>query len=580
MTPDPHSGLVLHGHVHVGERLRGDGTVSVFSAHDTDTDRPVTVTLLDPRVAAEPAHAQAFLDRARDLAGLDTPGLNRVLRQGRDGDHVAMVSEHVPGENIAARLEGGERGLRYSPHAALAVVIDVLTALNEAHDQGVVHGGLGPRGVVLGEDGRATVTGFRMIDVDGITPRTDVHAVGSLLHALVTGALRIDGDTVPRPSALVPDLPPELDTLVETATHNDPRQRPRDAGQYLGMVEQVLRSLPGPDGDTGPDTLPIPVVGAAEAPAAPRPTPLWRRTPIVATAGVLALALLVTGWVLVRDDAVALPDLTGYSQERAETELAALELGLGSSFDDAYSDDVEPGGVAETDPAAGTELREGDTILLSLSIGPRHVTIPDVEGEPESEARTLLREAGFTRVTVVQEYSADHDPGTVLSTTPEVGEDGDREEEVTLHVSEGVLVPTLTGMGRDEATTALEGLGLTATVVEAHSDSVPEGQIGGQDPEPGTILPEDGGVTLTVSLGPEEIEEAEEVDPDPRDDEGEDEVEETVSCSGDAWDPRTTYDAGDRVHFEGREYEARWWIQGLPPGIAAEWSAWSDQGAC
>ena len=604
MTPDPLTGLVLHERVSLGDRLRGDGTVSVYAGRDANTDRPVTVTLLDPEAAADPTTVHAFLGRARTLAETEVPGLARVLDAGHEGDHVYMVTEHAPGQSLAEVLDGGEQGLRYAPHAALSIVADVLTALNEAHDQGLVHGGLGPRDAVVSEEGRVTVTGFRMVGIEGVTPRTDVHAVGCLLYALMTGTPRFDHDAVPRPSSVVPGLPPDLDMLVANATETNPRYRPRDAGQYLTLVEQVLRSLPASEVEGGTRTQPIPVVEDAEPAKEERPAPFWRRAPILLGAGVLVLALFAAGWVLVPDDAVELPDLTGFSVEMAEVELAALDLDLGFTYEDAYSDDVESGEVASTDPAPGAELTAGDSILLSLSIGPRFVEVPDVVGDTESQARTFLREAGFTEVEVVQEHSPDHNPGTVLSVTPEVGDDGDREEEVTLHVSEGIIVPSLLDMDQEEATTVLDDLGLDTTVVEAPSAGIAQGRVSGQDPEPGTILPEDGALTLTVSTGPEEIEEEEDEDEEQEVEEDRDDDRDgdgdrpgrpggdgpgrpgdsgdgnRPSCSGEAWDPRKVYDEGDRVHYDGREYEARWWIQGFPPDIGGDWGAWSDQGPC
>ncbi|WP_049579119.1 PASTA domain-containing protein [Nocardiopsis sp. SBT366] len=598
-TPSPASGVTLHGRVLVGDRVGGDGSVSVHEGHDTVADQPVTVTLLDPHLVADPAAVHAFLGRAQTLAGLHVPGLVRVLGDGRDGDHVYLVTEPVPGETFSEVLTGGDQGLRYNPHMALSIVAEVLEALRVTHDQGLVHGGPTPGDVVLGGDGRVTVTGFRLVGAEDLTPRADVRAVGALLHALLTGELRAGEGEPLRPSATVPGLPPDLDMLVSNATEPNPRYRPRDAGQYLNLVDQVLRSLPQPRDEGGDATQPIPIVVADPLHAEPAPgetvgdkdaTPPWRRLPVLVGAGVVVLALCVAGWALVPGEDTQLPDLAGFSPEMAEAELVALELDLTFAYEDAYSEDADPGEVAATDPAAGTELEGGEPILLSLSVGPRHAEVPDVVGGTENDARALLREAGFTEVEVVQEHSADEDPGTVLSSVPEVGEDGDREESVTLHVGEGVIVPTLLGMGRTEAAEALTGLGLTVSVVEAPSETVEEGAVSGQDPEPGTILPEDGAVTLTVSTGPEVVEETTESPEDETADSGSGDggsgdgngggQESPVSCSGTAWDGGTIYEEGDRVHYEGRTYEARWWIQGFPPGMGGEWGAWSDQGPC
>ncbi|MBR7679187.1 hypothetical protein KDA82_40925, partial [Streptomyces daliensis] len=102
---------------------------------------------------------------------------------------------------------------------------------------------------------------------------------------------------------------------------------------------------------------------------------------------------------------------------------------------------------------------------------------------------------------------------------------------------------------------------------------------------PGTVLPEDGEVTLTVSTGPEEVEEPEGTEDeaagsDPEEGADTEEPEAPAECSAQAWDSGATYDAGDRVQYEGRVYEARRWTMAIPPNVGGEWGAWSDQGPC
>lgn len=614
-TPDPLFGITLHERYILGKRLRSGASGTVHIAHDLEADRTVTVTVLHPWLVNDHGAVHAFLGRAQTLEDLDHVGLARVLGHGRDGDHVYAVTEYTQGETLAEALGGGE--LRYPPHAALAIVAGILTALDTAHDAGVVHGDLGLDKVVVAGGGTVRVIGFPLLfdeeEDEGPETRTDVGAVGRLLYTLMTGAA-VDPDTHPlRPSSVLPGLPPDLDMLVANATDPNPRYRPRDAGQYLTVVEQVLRSLPGTSTEpTDDDTRPIPIVSAA--PSVPPgqespPVPWWRRVPVLLGAGILVMALFAAGWALMPEKAVALPDVVGISTEEAEEHLTALELDLVVHFEETYDDAVAPGSVAESTPSPGSAVERGAEVLLWVSAGPRFVAIPDVVGGTENDARDMLREAGFTDIEVVQEHSAEEPPGTVLSSEPAVGEEGDREEPVVLRVSEGVIVPTLVGMSQEDAVKALTGLGLTVETTEDHHDTVPVGEVSGQTPEPGTILPEEGAVTLTVSLGPapeeeeeEEEEEAEdttEEESSPTEDDrgdgggrgggrGGDRGEgdgggrgdrEANSCGAPEWDPGTTYDRGDRVRYQGREYEARWWIQGYPPS-GSEWGVWEDKGRC
>ncbi|CAL9489981.1 Serine_threonine-protein kinase PK-1 [Nocardiopsis dassonvillei] len=618
-TPDPHSGAVLDGRYALGELLRSDASGSAYPAHDLATGDTVVVTVLHSWLVGDDSVVHAFQGRAQHLEAVSHPGLARFLGQGRDGDRVYAVTEYLHGETLDRALGAGD--LHYTPHTALGIAASVLEVLDTAHAQGIVHGALAPDRIVVGEDGGVGITGFPLLfdaaEDEAPDTRTDVRAVGLLLHLLLTGE-RVTPDEVRplRPSALIDSLPPDLDMLVANATDPNPRYRPRDAGQYLTLVEQVMRSMARPldEGDAG-TTRPIPIVAAA--PAEPpadggrrgHRAPSRRRVPLLAAAaGLLVAVLLAAGWALLPGEPEAtLPDLAGTTAEEAEARLEALGLDLVIRYRDTYDDTVDPGGVARSDPRPGAVLSPGDQVLLSLSVGPRLVAVPDVVGGSENEARNSLREAGFTRIEVVQEHSAEEMPGTVLATEPAAGEEGDREADVVIRVSEGTLVPALDGMTGEEATEALTRIGLTPVVVEEHHETVEEGNVSGQSPEPGSILPEEGEVTVTVSTGPEPEEEEEGEDEDdtpsqapeqPSGDDDRDETPETGptgngggnghgngngrgdSCSAPAWASGTTYQEGDTVSHDGREYEARWWNTDSPPDPSSLWGPWSDRGRC
>ncbi|OOC56110.1 MULTISPECIES: PASTA domain-containing protein [Nocardiopsis] len=603
-APDPLFGITLHERYILGKRLRSGASGTVHVAHDLSADQTVTVTVMYPWLVHDHGAVHAFLERAQTLEELSHPGLARTLGRGRDGDHVYAVTEYLQGETLAHAL--GEGGLRYPPHVALTIVAGMLTALDVAHGAGTVHGELDLDKVVVDGEGGVRVTGFPLLfdaaEDAGPETHTDVHAVGRLLYTLITGVSVAPDVHSLRLSSVVPESPSDLDMLVANATDPNPRYRPRDAGQYLTVVEQVLRSLSGSPADlAADDTRPIPIItDVPEEHRADRgaPVPLWRRVPVLVGAGLLVLVLFAAGWALVPDDSVELPDVVGTSTEEAEERLAALDLELAVRFDEAYSDTVDPGSVAESTPSAGSTVERGAEVLLWVSAGPQFAEIPDVVGGTEGEARDALRRTGFTDIEIVQEHSAEEAPGTVLSTEPGVGEEGDREEPVVLHVSEGVIVPTLVGMAQEDAVAALAGLGLAVEVAEEHHDTAPVGEVSGQTPEPGTILPEEGTVAVTVSTGPapeepeEEEEESEEASPSEDDggrgDRGDhgngggrgDRENSGDACDAPEWNQDTVYEEGDQVRYQGRAYEARWWIQGFPPGGSEEWNPWKDKGSC
>src|SRR5699024_11006357 len=257
-------------------------------------------TVMHPWLIGDHAAEHAFLARAQTLSEISHPGLIPVLGHGRDGDRIYAVTENAPGKTFTAILRETDQELRHTPRKALSIVADVLSALDIAHQAGVVHGDSGTDKVFLDED-TARLRGFPFLfdagEGEGPDTRTDVYQAGALLYTLMTGVEAIDDGLPLRPSTVVFELPPDIDMLVANATDPNPRYRPRDAGQYLILVEQVLRSLPR-EREEG-DTQPVPVATTASGTEADRNrkvSPPWRRVPVIVSACMLVHAILAARW--------------------------------------------------------------------------------------------------------------------------------------------------------------------------------------------------------------------------------------------------------------------------------------------
>ncbi|MFF2495793.1 Stk1 family PASTA domain-containing Ser/Thr kinase [Agromyces sp. NPDC058064] len=378
--------------------------------------------------------------------------------------------------------------------------------------------------------------------------RSDIYAVGIMMFEMLTGeqpyvgeapmtiAYQHANDEVPAPSSKNPAVPAELDELVLWATRRDPDERPRDARELLDRLreaEPVLRSshvplttqatmvLPAAGEPLGTATAETRVLGAAAlaAPAA------------VATAEgsdgddaaelstsaarrkrrgywILALVLLVTGlaagtgWYFGAGPGayVTIPDTT------AKTPEAALELLTDAGFQVKQETRTDPeiaaGSVIDTDPAGGSSARNGSTVILLVSEGPRILEVPDVVGQPVDAANELLAE--FTLLDPVEQFSADVPPGSVIGA---LGADGEalpssypERGEVTLIVSVGP-VPPVEGLAVADAEAKLKDAGLEVTYKDpVFSNDVPKDHVVTADwlsdpMRPGST------VELTVSKG-------------------------------------------------------------------------------
>ena len=112
------------------------------------------------------------------------------------------------------------------------------------------------------------------------------------------------------------------------------------------------------------------------------------------------------------------PDVTGMTVDQARTTLEAAGLKLGTQTQ-AFSDTVASGQIISTSPAAGASgVYNGDTVAVTVSKGPENVTVPDVNGKSEEEAKKALEDLGL-KVEVNKRLGGPF--GTVRSTDPAAG---------------------------------------------------------------------------------------------------------------------------------------------------------------
>jgi beta-lactam-binding protein with PASTA domain/predicted Ser/Thr protein kinase len=129
---------------------------------------------------------------------------------------------------------------------------------------------------------------------------------------------------------------------------------------------------------------------------------------------------------------VQVPDVTGQPFANAKSALQ----GQGFSVDrvDVQSDQYPQGVVVASNPPAGSSVAKGSKVTLSVSKGPASTQVPDVRGQNQADATTLLEGAGLT-VAVVQDFVTDpSQDGIVISQDPAAGADARTGEVVTIHV--------------------------------------------------------------------------------------------------------------------------------------------------
>jgi beta-lactam-binding protein with PASTA domain/predicted Ser/Thr protein kinase len=199
-----------------------------------------------------------------------------------------------------------------------------------------------------------------------------------------------------------------------------------------------------------------------------------------------------------------LPDFTGGSESGARAALGEMGLDITVKVTQQYDDDVLEGLVVSQSPWQGTEVKKGDTVSLVVSLGPKPVSMPDVSGKTESEARAALEQLGLA-VTVKEEYSETVAKGNAISQSPQSGAQVRKRDAATLTISLGkqpIDIPNTAGQSLSAVKSQLEALGFKVVVSEEYSESVSAQNVISHSPSGGAGYRGDT-ITLKVSKGRE-----------------------------------------------------------------------------
>jgi serine/threonine-protein kinase len=333
---DYQPGQLLPGTVYRILRLIGVGGMgTVYDVEDTSIGKRYVVKTLHPKLVAREDLARRVMKEARTLARLNHPNIIEVITAGVTADDYKLpyyVMERLNGQSLRMVIDKkGRLDLGHAYH----IGIDLLDALDHAHDKGLIHRDVKPDNIFLHRTvGGVTVTkllDFGIVSVlDGApgssetagrflgtlryaapeqlrgespTPKMDVYAAALVIYEIVAGVGPFDdqGDApavgaahvnklAPRLSHHVP-VPKELDNLIAAALAKDPRVRPRDAFSFAASLRNMSRSLKPDRGEsTGGRTTVAGVMGLLTDSS---PTPLSNREPVTPAGPVPAVASTV-----------------------------------------------------------------------------------------------------------------------------------------------------------------------------------------------------------------------------------------------------------------------------------------------
>ena len=270
--------LAKLGKYNLLEKLGRGGYGTVYRALDTVLEVERAVKVLHPPLAADPHFIERFQKEAKTAARLKHANIVQVYDLDEAGGRYFLAMEFLPGGSLKDLLK--EKG-RLQFERALEILKQVASALDYAHQQGLVHRDVKPSNILFDEDGTAKLSDFGFskalseassasLSASGgmigtpaymapevwkggqvVGPQTDVYSLACVFYEMITGKVLFEGESPPVvmtahvlegpqfPDEWPEDAPEEIQAVLEKALAQEPGDRYPNAGACVKALAEL-----------------------------------------------------------------------------------------------------------------------------------------------------------------------------------------------------------------------------------------------------------------------------------------------------------------------------------------------------
>ena len=526
-------GKIIGNRYEILEEVGLGGMATVYKAKDHVLNRLVAVKVLKDEFTTDTDFIKRFNTEAQAAASLSHPNIVSIYDVGHEDENnlYYIVMELVQGKTLK-EIINSEGVLSWK--WAVNIAMQIASALELAHKNGIVHRDIKPHNIIITEDGIAKVTDFGIakavsnstITAFGTTigsvhyfspeqakggftdAKSDLYSLGVVMYEMLTGKVPFDADTPvsvalkhmqedpKEPIDLNPEIPSAVNQIVIKAMQKEPSARYQNATE---MLHDLSKALKDPDGDfviienkDGGYTRVMQAISDDQINKKKKEevktkTNFFTEHPKAKIAIIiLSLILLFVVVFLITKIAidggikskVDMPNLVGKTQ--AEAEQMADDLGITLEITEVASSDVEEGKVVSQDPEyTESKIEKGSTIKINVSKGPEETEMVKLEGMKIEDARNTAESLGIT-LDEQTENSDTVEAGIIIKQDTAVGTLVKSGDTVVVHISAGVekvRVPTVLGMDEGTAVATLKNAGLNPKVTYESNEEEEDGKV-------------------------------------------------------------------------------------------------------
>ena len=557
-------GKTIGGRYKIKSHLGTGGMATVYLAQDLILERLVAVKVLRFDFHTNQDAMRRFQREAQSATQLVHPNIVGVYDVGEEQGTHYIVMEYVKGTDLKEYIR--QRG-PLPPREAVRIMTQIVSAISVAHQNRIIHRDIKPQNILIDEEGNVKITDFGIAialsetsltqtntllgSVHYLSPeqarggmatiRSDIYALGIVLYELLVGEVPFEGESavsialkhfqepLPRISQMLPTVPQSLENVVLKATAKEPLNRYANCEEMLSDLQTSLspERLNEPMFKPTEFTQETKVLQPIGTGAIPKKIPTSskevpeiqfdeekkqvddapkkkkRKWPWILLLFIILISSLgIFAFMQSSPKDIKVPDVSNLTVEEAKAKLVDANLEV-SDVQQVKSDTVEEGKVVETNPKAGSSVKEKSKVILKVSAGKDTVTIGDYVGKTFEAARDELRKLGIT-VEKKDVYSDKVDSGKVVEQS--IAKDQKvvaKNTKIVLSVSKGkepVKVANLKGYTRAGIEEYARTNGLKLQITEENSSET-EGTVIRQSPAEGVELNQGDTLTVVISKG-------------------------------------------------------------------------------